>query len=335
MKNLKPKELLFIQKLKWHLQEKNITEKYYNIFLSFFDCFRNAINSDSIKYVDNFLIFLELVVENFHHPAPFPLYHRKIRAPFDYYAFGKDFFKPLIDKEKSKVLGMDHLKQIESQVKRQENIIFFANHQIESDPQAISLLLDDACPFLADRIISVAGERVTTDPIAIPFSLGCDLLCIYSKKYIDNPPEHKHHKQMHNKKTMEMMQELLKEGGKVIYVAPSGGRDRIDAHGKITPAIFDPRSIEMFYLMAKRAKTPTHFYPLALSTYYLLPPPETTDTELGEKRLTQKTPISMALGSEVIMESFDAIKDKTKKREQRGEAIYMAMLSEYYKIYSS
>jgi glycerol-3-phosphate O-acyltransferase len=30
---------------------------------------------------------------------------------------------------------------------------------------------------------------VITDPLAIPFSMGCDLICIYSKKYIDVIPE--------------------------------------------------------------------------------------------------------------------------------------------------
>jgi len=335
MKNLKPKELLFVQKLERHLQEKKISEKYYHIFLSFFESFREALAKDSTRYVDKFSVLLELIIENIHHPYPFPLFHQKIRAPFDYYTFGKDFFLPLIDKKKSQVCGTDHIKQVESQIKKKENVILFANHQIEGDPQAISLLFDDACPFLADRVISVAGERVTTDPFAIPFSLGCDLLCIYSKKYIDNPPEHRHYKQMHNKKTMEMMRDLLREGGKLIYVAPSGGRDRPDSQGKIIPALFDPRSIEMFYLMAKRAKTPTHFYPLALSTYDLMPPPETTEIEVGEKRSIKKTPISLALGPEIAMESFDTFKDKTEKREKRGQAIYNMMLYEYQKIYST
>ena len=40
-------------------------------------------------------------------------------------------------------------------------------------------------------MIFVAGERVITDPLAIPFSMGSNLLCIYSKRYIDHPPEKK------------------------------------------------------------------------------------------------------------------------------------------------
>ena len=37
--------------------------------------------------------------------------------------------------------------------------------------------------------IFVAGDRVQTDAIAVPFSMGRDLLCIYSKRHMNNPPE--------------------------------------------------------------------------------------------------------------------------------------------------
>ncbi len=100
-------------------------------------------------------------------------------------------------------------------------------------------------------MIFVAGERVITDPLAVPFSMGRNLLCIFSKRYIDHPPEQKMKKQLHNKRTMELMSELLSEGGKAIYVAPSGGRDRPNADGVVEIAPFDPQSIEMFYLMAR------------------------------------------------------------------------------------
>ena len=51
---------------------------------------------------------------------------------------------------------------------------------------------------LAEKVVFVAGHRVTTDPLAIPFSMGCNLLCIYSKKYIESPPELKAAKQQQN-----------------------------------------------------------------------------------------------------------------------------------------
>ena len=48
----------------------------------------------------------------------------------------------------------------------------------------------------------VAGDRVTTDVVAVPFSKARNLLCIYSKRHIDNPPEEKPKKMRHNAKTM-------------------------------------------------------------------------------------------------------------------------------------
>ena len=83
-----------------------------------------------------------------------------------------------------------------SHLKKGHNVVFLANHQIEADPQAISILLDERFPGIAPEMIFVAGERVITDPLAVPFSMGRSLLCIYSKRYIDNPPEQKADKQV-------------------------------------------------------------------------------------------------------------------------------------------
>ena len=35
----------------------------------------------------------------------------------------------------------------------------------------------------------MAGERVLRDAIVVPFSRGCNLLTVYSKKHIDSEPE--------------------------------------------------------------------------------------------------------------------------------------------------
>ena len=47
-------------------------------------------------------------------------------------------------------------------------------------------------------MVHVAGDRVTTDPVAVPFSKGRNLLCIYSKRHMNNPPELASKKKMHN-----------------------------------------------------------------------------------------------------------------------------------------
>jgi glycerol-3-phosphate O-acyltransferase len=217
------------------------------------------------------------------------------------------------------------------QIKRGENVILLANHQTELDPQAISLLIGDTYPKLAEDIISVAGHRVIQDPMAIPLSKGCNLLCIYSKKYLQDNPEKKEERLLHNQRTMLRMSQLLSEGGKFIYVAPSGGRDRPNAEGEIEIAEFDPSSIELFWLMAQRAEQPTHFYPMALFTYALLPPPDHVGKKLGEPRHTQTTPIYLAFGREIDMsETFTKEKiDKKLLRKQRALWIWEQVKADY------
>ena len=205
-------------------------------------------------------------------------------------------------------------------------------------------------------MIMVAGDRVTTDVVAVPFSKARNLLCIYSKRHIDNPPEEKSKKMRHNAKTMtvrlrrlisrrrrdsspssdevggfsvdvgavrtwsrrwrrraavvtiptQAMLRLFKGGGKCIWVAPSGGRDRPDADGVYTPAAFDPKSVEMFRLMsAKAADKTTHFFPVAMMTHRLFPPPKTlTPGALGEPRKAIRGSVNIAIGEPI---DFDEV----------------------------
>jgi len=317
MKNSKSKEDFLPKGL--------LPEKHYLILQGFFSEYKKAV-SHTISEEEATQIFRtlgELIVKQINDPYVFPPYHQKVRKPFDYYAFGLHFARPLFDKSKSKVEGLKHVKDIVKALNAKENVIFLANHQSELDPLIIDYLLQDSYPELGANIIHVAGERVITDPAAVPFSLGRDLLCIYSKRYIDHPPALKEKKQLHNKRTMTLMSELLSEGGKAIYVAPSGGRDRKNAKGIVEVAPFDPQSIEMFYLMAKKAKRKTHFYPLALDTYDILPPPDTVQKELGEKRNVTFTGVRMAFGPEVDMLHFSGSEgsDKITLRQKRAEFI--------------
>ena len=324
----------FSEKLKKYAKDGIIDAKYATLMQGFYDEYCKTLEKkgDSIaNHQPIFDIFLELVKDQCLNPSHFNHYHEQIRSPFDYYMFGIEFLRPLINYQDCKTYGLEIFDQIEIQLSKGDNVIFLANHQIEADPQAMSLLLEKSHPKLAEEKISIAGERVITDPLAVPFSLGCNLLCIYSKRYIDNPPEEQHQKQLHNKKTMQVMAELLAGGGKAIYVAPSGGRDRRGDDGQVEIAPFDPKSIEMMYLMARKSKHPTHFYPLALKTYALLPPPDTIQTELGERRIIEGSGVKMAICPEVNMEQFPGsdIRDKHEKREKRAEYIHNLVVNAY------
>ena len=75
---------------------------------------------------------------------------------------------------------------------------------------------------------------------------------------------------------MKAMTDLLNEGGKVFWVAPSGGRDRPDpSTGEFVVAPFDFKALDMFKLIAMQSRKPMHFVPMAMYTHQLIPPPET------------------------------------------------------------
>ncbi len=277
------------------------------------------------------LEFLRHVENEARSPSIFPAYHPKERQPIDFYTFGLSLMRPLVDLSRSAVLGEEKVLKMEEQLARGENVILLANHQTEPDPQLISLLLEKTHAEFAEEMIFVAGDRVTRDPLAVPFSRGRNLLCIHSKRHIDHPPEQKEQKLLHNRKAMAVLGDLLAQGGKVVYVAPSGGRDRVNMQGVVEVATFDPQAIEMFALFAKQAGKPVHFYPLALYTFHLLPPPSSIGRELGEERHAQRTPIFASFGEEIDWEGLPSLEglDKHSKRIARASAI-QAMVTEMY-----
>ena len=316
----------FLEKLKI-LEKKNLLGKEPRGLLEgFYLSYAEAVkaNQRDMSLYDPLLnTYLELILDQIKTPYHFEIYHQRITTPVDYYQFGLDFLRPLVKFDQSAILGQENLEKIDSYINTGDNVILLSNHQTEPDPQAISLLLEHHFPELAQNMIMIAGHRVTTDPLAVPFSKGRNLLCVYSRNYIDHPPEMRPAKLTHNQKTIKKMQELLSEGGKCIYVAPSGGRDRKNAEGTIEVSPFDPQSIELFLLTAKRSKKPTHFYPLALSTYEILPPPERVHVQLGEPRVAQSAPIHLSFGQEINMEEFPGFDRQNKKERRASRADYI------------
>lgn len=310
---------------------QTIGDNLTGVLLQFFGSYLNAVD-DRLKAEKTLAIYLELIVEQIANPFAFELYHQAIFSPFDYYQFGLDFIRPLVVLEHSTLRGGQRLAAICHQLELKENVILFGNHQIEPDPQVISLLLArEGYGEFAKGMIFVAGHKVTTDPIAVPLSKGRNLLCIHSKRHIDTPPDLKQAKMAHNQMTMRKMGQLLSAGGYCIYVAPSGGRDRRSDSGKVEVAPFDPQSIEMFWLIAQQAKRPTNFYPLAISSYNLLPPPAGIVSKLGEERLVCATAVHLAFGQQVEMESFPGAEssDRKERRAKRAEHIWQQVVSDY------
>ena len=255
--------------------------------------------------------YVELVEDQLKTPYQFQPYHKAVYAPVDHYEMDTAFMEPLIDLEDSRLIGAENIATINEQLAAGDNVVFLSNHQTEADPSAWSAIFDRGegmgTEFPVKNMIMVAGDRVTSDPVAVPFSKARNLLCIYSKRHIENPPEKKRMKQMHNTKTMGAMLKLLAEGGSCIWVAPSGGRDRPNDDDIFDrPAKFDEKSVEMFRLMASKVGLfkKTHFWPMAMLTHRLFPPPAKVQSTLGEPRIAMRGSVNICIRPEI---DFDAV----------------------------
>lgn len=312
-----------------------VPDRFLSLMQNCYDNYREVVYQDEEKwkrFETLFCHYLDFMHRQFINPFEFEPYHKKIKEPFDYEEFSLAFIRPLIIFEESELIGTENIYQVEALLERHENVILLANHQTEPDPQILNLILEKDHPRLAKEMIFIAGDRVVTDPMAVPSSMGTHLICIYSKKHVENPPELKEEKLKHNQRTMKILSQLLSEGGKCIYVAPSGGRDRPGPNGNVEVAKFNPQSIEMLRLMAEHADRPTHFFPLALKTYDILPPPDDVNTELGEERCSKRSAVGIAFGQQIDMDSFPGseCQDRKEKRQKRADYIWDLVNQQYY-----
>lgn len=185
----------------------------------------------------------------------------------------------------------------------------------------------------------MAGDRVVTDLMAKPFSMGRNLLCVHSKKHIDDEPELKPAKQRQNMRTLKEMERLLREGGKLLWIAPAGGRDR-RRNGVLMPDSFDPGAIEMMRrLGTKPTCAKTHFYPFAMATYDIMPPPEVLEKSLGEKREVRFTGVGLSVAPEMDLSpdgtwaaGLPADADADQRQGALSRAVHAEVAREYEAI---
>jgi glycerol-3-phosphate O-acyltransferase len=67
-----------------------------------------------------------------------------------------------------------------------------------------------ACGCLRWQLVFVAGAKVRTDLFTIPFSKGLNLICIHSKKYIEDDPSTKAAKTQENLMAMKVRGQLFR-----------------------------------------------------------------------------------------------------------------------------
>lgn len=319
-------------------EKYEIPDKYMGILSSLFTNYMTEVykaGKDVDKYESVLTEFFTQVLESMQDPYKFEPYHKAIREPYDYYELGKEFMSGVIDIEDSIVSGESKIAEMQKYVEAGDNVVLLANHQSEADPQIFSVLLDPKVPGFSESVTFVAGDRVTTDLLAQPFSKGRNLLCIFSKKHVENPPEQKAEKTKHNRNVMRQMQKLFNEGGKIIWVAPSGGRDRKGPDGKFQVSDFDAKSVEMFRLVGRKSGRRTHFYPLSMLTGNVAPPPDAVGGAVGEARKVNFSPAGLYFGDELdpdanIKEKFIDYRDRNEQREAFSQYVH-GIVEENYK----
>jgi glycerol-3-phosphate O-acyltransferase len=262
----------------------------------------------------NIVSFFKTVQTAIKDPHKFEPFHKAIREPYDYYKFGNDFFMPLIIDNQSKLFGVENARKIREIITKGENVVILSNHQTEADPQVLSILLEkEGLGDVAENMIFIAGHKVTNDPVAIPFSMGRNLLCIHSKKHIKNPPEDAPRKQAENLETMKCLSSIMSAPaplpGSVFWVAPSGGRDRPNPDTEeFVVAPFDAKAMDMFKIVAMQSKKRMHFFPMAMFTHQLVPPPVDVSSGLGEERSAKRGAVSVEFLPET--DGLGGLKDK-------------------------
>ncbi|KAI8466897.1 MAG: glycerol-3-phosphate acyltransferase [Monoraphidium minutum] len=306
-------------------------------FKDFYDNYAAAVTGSGAPGADEAFAtrvqatIADTVFAQFVAPYTFPSLHTRILSPYDYYAFGQRYVGSLIDFGASALGNAAVFDEIEARLAAGHNVVLLANHQTEADPGVFAHMLAATHPRLAQEVIYVAGDRVVTDPLCKPFSMGRNLFCVHSKKHLDDVPELKAAKQETNRKTLVAMARALNEGGKLVWIAPSGGRDRPKADDTWMPDAFDPTAVELMRNLLSRAKQPGHLYPLAMWSWRLMPPPKTVDKALGERRLTNYTGVGISAAPELDVDAIVAPAGGDKDAAQRllADAALAAVRSEY------
>ncbi|CAN6311742.1 unnamed protein product [Urochloa humidicola] len=306
----------------------SLEELYYN--------YKNAVlqNGDPNAHdimLSNMTALFDRVLLDVQNPFTFPPYHKAIREPFDYYMFGQNYIRPLVDFRNSYVGNISLFHDMEEKLHQGHNVVLMSNHQTEADPAIIALLLEKTNPWISENIAYVAGDRVVTDPLCKPFSMGRNLICVYSKKHMNDYPELVEMKRRSNTRSLKEMALLLRGGSQLIWIAPSGGRDRPDpSTGEWYPAPFDSSSVDNVRRLLEHAGVPGHIYPLSLLCYEVMPPPQQVEKEIGEQRVISFHGVGVSVTEEVKYGDITAhTKNADEGRELFSDSLYNSVVNQY------
>jgi glycerol-3-phosphate O-acyltransferase len=336
-------EQSFFDALNAECEKGRIPKQLLPLWEDFFANYKKAILSADLPTHDMKLVsemqaaIADTVLNQMANPYKFPSKHEGITKPYDYFEFGQKYVGSLIDFTKSWVGHRERFDQIEAQLKAGENAIILANHQSEADPGIWAHMLMHTHPDLAKQIIYVAGDRVVSDPLCVPFSLGRNLFCVHSKRHIDDDPATKDEKAATNRQTLRNMGLSMASGGTLLWIAPAGGRDRPGDDNVYVPAQFDVGSVDLMRALAskveKRTKRKTHLYPFAMYSAPLMPPPKVVEKGVGEWRMVNFTGVGISLGGEIDADASTAgLTDKAEISEAFAGAVYERVCALYAEL---
>ncbi|XP_039057236.1 glycerol-3-phosphate acyltransferase ATS12, chloroplastic-like [Hibiscus syriacus] len=281
--------------------------------------------------LSNMAVAFDRVLLELEDPFVFEPYHKALREPFDYYMFGQNYIRPLVDFRNSYLGNLYFFNEIEEKLKQGHNVVLISNHQSEADPAIIALLLEKTNPFIAENMIYVAGDRVITDPLCKPFSMGRNLICVYSKKHMYDVPEHVEMKRRENTRSLKEMALLLRDGSKIVWIAPSGGRDRPDSlTEECHPEPFDSSSVDNMRRLIRHSGGAGHIYPLALLCYDIMPPPPKVEKEIGEKRIIAFHGVGLSVAQKICpLETAAACKNSEEAKGAYAQALHRSVTEQY------
>lgn len=72
-----------------------------------------------------------------------------------------------------------------------------------------ALMLEKTHPRIATDVHYVAGDRVVSDPLCKPFSMGRNLFCVHSKKHMNDDPALRDEKTKTNRQTLVSLSRRL------------------------------------------------------------------------------------------------------------------------------
>ncbi|KAL6008210.1 hypothetical protein ACLOJK_033716 [Asimina triloba] len=89
-------------------------------------------------------------------------------------------------------------------------------------------------------------------------------------------------------------------GAQIIWISPSGGRDRPDPLTReLYPAPFDSSSVDNMRRISDHSGVPGHIYPLALLCYDIMPPPAQVEKQIGERRMISYHGVGVSVAPEM------------------------------------